>query len=234
MLITSNTIVKNGMPFIDMAVRNAQPYMNKMFITVSEKSNDGTWKAMKKFQKEFPVKVHLDTENVSDPSELTEIRQRQLDMSDEGWIMFLDADDIWFPEELNQIKNHYIKPRYQTKELDGLSVSPYQVVTEHYHDDSWRKKSFTKFFRKQKGVHYRHPWPRDLIYKDDELLYWKKNKKVPHIPVRFFHVSNLMKWRFRDEPTFAEYTSRTGALKPYDGQDKYKVLMIYDRIRENK
>src|SRR3990167_8904436 len=46
MTITSHTIVRNGMPFIIPVLKAVSPLMTKMFITISEKSDDGTKEAI--------------------------------------------------------------------------------------------------------------------------------------------------------------------------------------------
>lgn len=225
-MITTNTIVRNGVPFIDPVLRQVEPFVDRMLITVSENSIDGTVNVLNRFKEEFGEKVVLDTENVKDPSELTTVRQRQLDNSiDDSWILFLDADDWWSKESLENMKE------WLEWDMDGLAVNPYQVVDHKYYDISWKNKWFTKWFKKQNGVHYRKPWPRDLIFKDNELLYWKVNKRVPRINVRYFHLSNIMNWKFRDESWAKEYESKIGSLIEYPSEEIKNVQQIFKHVR---
>jgi glycosyltransferase involved in cell wall biosynthesis len=227
--IYSNTIVKNGKPFIIPVLKQVEPYMKKMFVTVSKKSTDGTYDLVKNLEKKLKGKLVVDIENVKHPSLLTQERQKQLDKVPMGkWVLFLDADDWWPKESMEQMM------MFLNNTVDGLSINPYQVVTKKFYDSSWRNKYFLKWFRNDKGVHYRYPWPRDMIFKDDKIMYWRKNEKCPRIAVRFFHLENLMNWRFRDQPEFAEYKAKLGSLVPYDKGWEEDVDKIYEHVKRNK
>src|SRR5688572_8530366 len=102
--IVSHSIVKNGQPFLDLILRQVEPYMNRMLITISEKSTDDSLEVLRKLEHDFPKKVRISFENVSDPSELTKERQKQVKDSYEDWILFLDDDDYWPEESLKEMK----------------------------------------------------------------------------------------------------------------------------------
>lgn len=216
---TSHTIVRNGMPFIGRVLTAVEPFMERMFLTLSEKCSDATEEEIMALP--FKDKLEIEFENVKLPGELTHERQKQLDKTETEWVLFLDSDDQWFEDDLERMME------YLKADVDGYAVNPYQVVNERYYDESWENKWFTKWFRKQPGVHYRHPWPRDLIYKNDEMLYWKTNLKVPRIPIRYFHLSNLMDWKFRDELWATEYKGKRGKLTEYPKEEKSKVKRIF-------
>lgn len=187
--ITSNTIVKNGMPFIALVLKAVEPLMSEMIITISEKSDDGTREAIEALK--WP-KLRVLYENVKDLSELTNERQKQVNLTKTDWIMFLDDDDFWDIYELDKCLHEL------SNEVDGLGVNPYQLLDKENQDASWiGKKYFTKFFRND-NINYRNPWPRDMIYKGDEMLYWKTNPRVKTVPYRFWHLVNLKNYSFRN------------------------------------
>lgn len=201
----SHTIVRNGMPFIPQVLRQVAPFASKMLVTLSENSIDGTREALIALKSELGEKMNMDMENVENPADLTTIRQRQLDQTPDGeWVLFLDDDDWYSRDALQQIE------MFLGNDIDGIAVRPYQLTGGYYYDPTWDNKWFTKLFRKQKGVHYRHPWPRDLIYKNDDLLYWKKNARVPRVPTRFFHLSYLKDHSFRTEKWALDYRFNKG------------------------
>ena len=74
MRIASNTLVCKGMPFIGKVLKQVSPFMDEILIVASHKSDNATLESIYKVQKEFPDKVRIDFENVSDVGELTEIR----------------------------------------------------------------------------------------------------------------------------------------------------------------
>jgi len=222
--ICSHTICKNSQPFIDLVLRQAIPHVNRMFITISEKSTDGTIDVVRKIEKEFKDKVRLDFENVVTPGELTQVRQNQLNHTYEDWVWFLDDDDYWPTKSIEAV----IELLNKEEDVDGYSFTPFQMVDQKHYDLSWTDKSFTKFFKYQDGVHYRHPWPRDLIYKGDSVLYWKKNKRVPRVPIRFLHLSNIKDSSFRDEEWADKFKKDYGALMEYPEEIMEEVWKIYD------
>jgi glycosyltransferase involved in cell wall biosynthesis len=222
--ITSHTLVKNGKPFIDLVLRQAEPFVDKMLITISERSDDGTLELLRKFERDYPRKVEINFENVADKSLLTGERQKQLDKTIGGWVWFLDDDDFWPTDAIVEV----VKLLNEDKDVDGYSFNPYQLIDLKTHDDSWRIKSFTKFFKKQDGVHYEHPWPRDLIYKGKDCLHWRRNHRVPHVQnIHFFHLSNLKNCSFRNEEwSKGHYIKETGEPNPIPyGYEKEMELL---------
>ena len=187
--ITSHTIVKNGMPFIIPVLKAVEPLMTKMVITISEKSSDGTREAVEALKW---FKLTILYENVSNPSLLTQERQKQVNLTNTDWILFLDDDDYWDIYELDKCLHEL------SDEVDGLGINPYQMLDKENEDSSWiNKKYFTKLF-KNDNINYRYPWPRDMIYKGDVLLYWKTNPRVKVVPYRFWHLANLKNYSFRN------------------------------------
>lgn len=190
MKIVSHTIVKNGMPFIGEVLKAALPIVDRMIINLSIKSNDGTREVINGLQSS---KIELYEENVLNLGELTIERQKQVNMTDFGDIIwFLDDDDFWLQKEaLNCID--YLK----NNDLDAISINPYQILDSQHEDARWvNKKYFTKFF-KNININYKHPWPRDLIYKDGILLYHKSNPRNHIVPFKFFHLAAVKNFSFR-------------------------------------
>ena len=204
MNFATNTLVKNGQPFIGPVLEQVIPYANRCLITISEKSNDGTLETIQSLKERYSNKIVLMTENVSDPKLLTLERQKQLDMTTEDWILFLDDDDYWFEDDIESIIDKF------DMDVDGFSFNPYQVIDYQYHDHSWRYRYFLKWFRNQKGLEYRQAWPRDLLFLQDKLLYWRTNPRVPRQKERYLHLSYLKDYSFRTEDWAKHFTLSTG------------------------
>jgi glycosyltransferase involved in cell wall biosynthesis len=200
----SHTIVRNGQPFIGPVLEQVLPYMDRCLVTISEKSDDGTLDVLNNLKERYPEKIVIMFENVSEPKDLTKERQKQIDMTTEDWILFLDDDDYWFPEDIEQLKSE------TEKDVDGFSCNPYQVIDYEHHDTSWNNKYFLKWFRNQPGLNYRNDWPRDLLYLNNILLYWKVNPRVPKVPQRYLHLSYLKDYSFRNEDWAKKFAFTTG------------------------
>ena len=208
MTISSHTIVRNGMPFIGKVLEQVAPYMDEMIITLSTKSTDRTFDELKRFYEKYPIEVVIDTENVSAPGELTEIRNRQVFQTKSDWILFLDDDDYWPKDQLELCLNELDKD----SEIQAYSVNPYQLLDWEHHDWSWRAKSFSKFLRNAPGLHYIHPWPRDLpADKDGMPLYHKTHPKVKRLPYKFYHLSYLKGHSFRTEEWAGQFSLKKGS-----------------------
>ena len=190
MKIVSHTICKNSQPFIGPVLRAALPIVDRMLITISKKSNDGTRQVVESLQN---PKIELYEENVSNLGLLTEERQKLIDKTDKGDIVwFLDDDDYWDSMQAMRAIVYL-----WNNDIDAVSVNPYQVLDKEHEDARWiNKKYFTKFF-KNIDINYRHPWPRDLIYKGNELLYHKVNHRNPIVPYKFWHLAAVKNYSFR-------------------------------------
>lgn len=229
--ICSHTIVKNGKPFIEPVLRQVIPYVDRTIITVSEKSDDGTLSIVRQLEKENPGKVRVLFENVKTPGELTQVRQDQLNRTYEDIVWFLDDDDYW-PNEKIEAMLKIIEEDFDNPNIHAWTMCPYQLVNSEEYDLGWLGKFFTKFFKFDQSVHYRHPWPRDLIYRGDEVLYWKKNPKVKRVPVRFFHLSYLKDGSFRTEEWAKKFSHKIGLKEPIPPEERGNIFSIFENLNK--
>ena len=203
--ISANTICRNGMPFIGKVLRQVAPLVDELIITISEKSDDGTVKEISRVYEDFPRKVFVDFENVPQ-GELTKVQQAQADRSKGDWILFLSDDDYWPTEELRKC----IQQLDKNPDILAYSVNPYQLVDNEHYDASWNNKSFSKFLRKD-GMKYIGTWPRELpCDKYSKPLYWKTHVQVQRLPYRFYHLSYLKEYSFRNEKWAKAFRFRRG------------------------
>lgn len=224
MTIASHTLVRNGMPFIEPVLRQVLPFMNRCLITLSVKSNDGTEATIKKLMQEFPTKIFLDYEDVKNKSDLTQERQKQVSMTSEDWILFLDDDDWWGTDELISITQKI----NQDSEVYAISCHPYQIVDKEYYDANWNERWFCKFF-KNKDINYRRPWPRDMVFSGKKSLYWRYNPEVVKIKERYYHLSYIKPASFRNEEWAKKYKEHIGerAFIPISEQDNINKIFSY-------
>lgn len=227
MSIASHTLVRNGQPFLDLVLRQVEPYMDRMLITISEKSEDGSLSVVRDFEKEFKSKVRVFFENVASPEFLTHQRQMQADLTSEDWILFLDDDDYWGDESLKEMI------KLIEEDVDGYAVSPIQVIDQQYYDKHWYEhKFFTKWF-KNVDINYHGPWPRDMIMSGDRELYWKKNPRTKRLVGKYFHLSNIKPKSFRKEEwTLGHYEEPIKNKSLYPDWCKPHLEKIYERLNK--
>jgi GT2 family glycosyltransferase len=159
---------------------------------------------------------------VTKPGDLTLMRQRMVNDTYEDWILFLDDDDLWYKESLDEIV------KLLDENVDGYAVSPIQIIDQRYHDKFWyENKFFTKLF-KNKNINYVNPWPRDLIMSGDRSLYWKKNNRVKKLFGKYFHLSGIKTSSFRKEKwTNDKYLEEVKQKELYPDWCKPHIEKIY-------
>lgn len=217
--VVSNTLVKNGQPFIGKVLEQVIPFVDRCVVTISMRSNDGTLDVIKNLSKKYPNRIDYAFEDVKSPGELTFSRQEMIYRSGNAdWILFLDDDDYWPTQSLKSIM-----PLLNQK-VPGFAVNPYQVVDKEGHDRSWRYKWFTKWFRNA-NINYRGLWPRDLVYTANTPLYWRQNEEVVKIPIKYYHLAMVKNYTFRDSPWAKEYKlPKTEEVKEYEKFDDKKDI----------
>ena len=224
----SHTLVRNGQPFIGLILLQVIPFAEKCLVTISEKSDDGTIEIVQRLKEEFPDKIKISWENVETPADLTKERQKQLDKTPYGaWVLFLDDDDFWSTKSLETV----VSLETDDTDIDALACNPLQVIDKQYYDLSWNKKWFTKWFKNQPGVQYRHPWPKDLIYLNDKQLYWKNNERVAKLETKYFHLSNIKYGSFRTEDWAKKYYKEIGQGYFIPQMYKQDMEKIYEYIK---
>lgn len=211
--ISSNTIVKNGMPYIGKVLEQVAPYMEKMIVHLSVKSDDGTVEELKRIYDLFPNKLIIYPENVSKPGDLTAVRNEQVSKTNSDWILFLDDDDYWPKDQLELCLAELDKD----KEVLSYSVNPYQLIDFKTHDKSWEgKKFFAKFLRKR-GLRYIGDWPKDMPCDEwGKMVYWKTHPQARTLPYRFYHLALIKGHSFRSEEWANNYIYKQGQAVKLD------------------
>ena len=233
MNFVSHTLVRQGMPFIDLVLRQVIPFANRCLVTISEKSTDGTLQILRKLEKEFPDKIKIDFENVQSAGELTNERQKQVEKTYEDFILFLDDDDYWPTESLEKM----IELIEKDNDVDGYSINPYQVIDQRHYDGGWWNKWFSKWFKNQSGINYRGKWPRDMIWLNDTMLYWKTNPCIPKVSQffdydypRFFHLSYIKGHSFRSEDWAKKFAHQIGTPIVFPKNEMKHIWKIYEEL----
>ena len=194
MKITSNTIVKNGMPFIGKVLEQVAPYMDEMIISLSVKSTDTTRNELEKIREKYPDKVRLFAEDVPKLKDLTRTRNEQVQDSHGDWILFLDDDDFWPRPELEKC----IAELDKDPDILAYHVNPFQLTEDKKYDMHWEHKFFSKWLRRD-GLHFRKPWPKDMPFNKDRPLHWSCSEGLTKkLPYKFFHLSYLKEYTFRE------------------------------------
>ena len=98
MKLSTNTIVRNGVDFVELCLVSVLPYSSESLVYVDSRSNDGTYDKLLALRNQYPQLV-VERDSVSDPVwDLVEMRNKQLKRSTGDWILILDSDE-YYPKE---------------------------------------------------------------------------------------------------------------------------------------
>ena len=204
MRLTSTTIVKNGMPFIGLALRIALPHVDQMIITISVKADEETIKEV--FSLRDP-KVEIYWEDIKEKGELTRIENEQFARAKGEWIWMIDDDELWPEEDLLKVFSHF------KEDIDSISINPFQVLDSKHHEWSFRHKFLSKFFKRD-GVKMGIPFPRNMLFKHGKMLNWRKNSRTLRVPYRYFHMPLVKEHSFRNESRWKQYAYKKNTPIP--------------------
>lgn len=195
MTITSNTLVRNGMPFIGKVLRQVAPFMDEMVICISKSSNDGTKEEIMKVMAPYQGKIVWMTEDVKNKGDLTEVENDMVRKSTSDWVLFLSDDDYWPQDQLRLCLSELKKD----PTILAYSVAPYQLIDLGHYDPTWDKKSFSKFLRNEE-LNFKGPWPKDMPFSGNTSLYHGHSPQVvKKLSYRFYHLSYMKETSFRKE-----------------------------------
>ncbi len=201
--ITSNTIVKNGMPFIGKILKRTLPYVDQMIITLSFKSDENTIKEVKNI---VDPKIEIYWEDVQSKWELTEVENEQINRSKGDWILLLEDDDLWPSKELEK----YLSYAKDPGDYLAFSVNPFQLVTWDTYDYDKDDKCYPKLFKKR-GASMEKPIPKNILVNSGIKL-MGDIPQIKRTECRYFHVPTLKEHSFRNETVWSKY--RYKRIKP--------------------
>ncbi len=122
--ITAHMVVKNEDQWVWFAINSVLPNVKEIFITDTG-STDNTIAVIKSINS---PKIKLTQTKINHPSELTQIRQRQLDETKTPWFWLVDADEI-YPQKTAQ----EIISAISTNQYEGIVVRRYDLLGDVYH-----------------------------------------------------------------------------------------------------
>ncbi len=171
--ITAHMVVKNEDQWVWYAINSILPFVDTLLITDTG-STDQTLKLINSINS---PKIRLTTHSIHSPSELTQVRNAQLDATLTDWVWIIDGDEI-YPQS---VADECVKNAGQT--YSGIVVRRYDLLGDIYHRqiesvgtyDLFGKKGhhLIRLFNKSKfpGLKYEGVYPNeDLVFKNNQSL----------------------------------------------------------------
>jgi glycosyltransferase involved in cell wall biosynthesis len=145
-MITAHVIVKNEENFIWYSVLSVINYVDEVLICDTG-STDKTIKIIDELIKKCPRKIKYKQIGTVDKNKYSEVRQEMLNITKNGWILILDADEIWWDESIMKVCNFV----NNNEKYETVIVPTYNLVGDIFH---FQEKSAGKYkFGNQEG-HY--------------------------------------------------------------------------------
>jgi glycosyltransferase involved in cell wall biosynthesis len=123
---TVHMVVKNEDCFMWFALMSILPYADKILITDTG-SMDNTIEIIKSIH---DPKIVLTQQKVGSPTDISNVRQKQIDETETDWIWVVDGDEIYPRKTCDEIVR-ILKERGDN--LEGIVVSRYDLLGDIYH-----------------------------------------------------------------------------------------------------
>lgn len=121
--LTVHMVVKNEDQWVWFALQSVLPYADRILVTDTG-STDHTVNLIKSISS---PNIELEQVSITSPQELTDIRQRQINLTKTDWIWVVDGDEV-YPKKTAEEVVHATNLNYE-----GIVVRRYDLMGDVYH-----------------------------------------------------------------------------------------------------
>lgn len=137
--VTVHMMVKNEDRFIWYAVSSILPFADKIHI-IDTGSTDATLDIIRTFHDE---KIIIEIYKVKVVSDVTKVRQYQIDQTKTEWLWIVDGDEIY-----THFLGREIRSKLNDKNIEGIVVGRYDLLGDIYHYQSESVGTYNTFGKK--------------------------------------------------------------------------------------
>lgn len=128
--IAGHCLVKNEARFVWFSVMSVLPYVDRILIWDTG-STDGTLEIIEEIKKtEYGDKIYYKEYGSVTKDTFWKARQEMLDVTNEDWILMVDADEIWWDESIKKITKEM---KTNGKNLESIVVPTVNLVGDIFH-----------------------------------------------------------------------------------------------------
>ena len=193
MKITAHCLVKNEENFVWFAINSILDQVDEILIWDTG-SIDKTVKIIKSIKS---PKIKFSEVGEANPKRISQLRQEMIDQSDADWLMILDGDEIWYDNQINNLK---IKIQNSSYDLVVNKVLMCVGDTFHFQDESVGKYKIAdkqghyniRFIKNKPDLHITGVYPNEA-YVDSlgiKLQNYQKEKML-FFDQPYLHLSHL-------------------------------------------
>lgn len=211
--ITAHMVVKNEDQYVGYAIKSILPYVDR-FLIVDTGSSDKTIEIIQNIKSK---KIQFEKMTVKSASEMTQVRQSQIDQTDGGWLWVIDGDEIYTDACAQEVIEA------TQKHFKAIAVRRYDLLGDFYHRQIETVGSYSLYghkghlvtrlinLDKVKGLKYVGDYPNEAMIDANEL-------STKDIPVQDIYVTSHYLFH-------AMYLQRSsnGSNLPMINRSKYKI-----------
>lgn len=225
--ITVHMVVKNEDQWVWFAIQSVLPFADRILITDTG-STDNTIEIIKSINS---PKIKLTAVKISSPQELTNVRQRQINLTKTDWFWLVDGDEI-YPQKTAREVITATKQKYE-----GIAVRRYDLMGDVYHRQresvgeyqlfGQRGHLVSRLFnkRKIKGIYVSGAYPLEAYYDGNGI------KTQDHDPSGWYITKSYLY-----HAMYLKRSSLGGNLAYVINRSKYKIetgIKIHDSLPES-
>ncbi len=226
-MITVHTLVRNEEKFVWYALQSVLPFVEKIFVWDTG-STDKTVEIIRTIKS---PKLEFEEKGRVDARALIKLRQEMIKKTQTDWIMILDGDEIWWDNQISNIKNQILKKRNKY----NLVVNPcYMAIGDifHYQEEAagmYKIHNKTghlniRFIRNFPGLKVSGVYPDEAFQdKSGKKLQNFSQEKILFSDEKYLHLSHLI----RSNQSRHKYKYELGISFPKDFY--YPEVLFRDR-----
>lgn len=212
--ITGHMIVKNEDQWVWFAVKSILPYVDTMLITDTG-STDNTIKMIKSIKS---GKIIFKEVIVNSSSDVTRVREQQLEDTRTDWFWAIDGDEIYSDDTAREVVK-----AIKSGEYEGVTVRRYDLLGDIYHRQLETIGEYKMFgtqghivlralnISRLPGLHLQGDYPLEGYYDGENIAIVDHDKSLHYITSNYLYHAMYLK------------RSSSGSNLPMFNRSKYKI-----------
>ncbi len=199
--ITAHCLVKNEENFIWYSIMSVVDCVDKILVWDTG-STDRTIEIIDEIRTRYPKKVDFVEVGDVDPNKYSEIRQKMVSETKNGWIFVLDGDEIWWNNSI-EIVTVFLKEN--AKKYESIVVPTMNLVGDmfHYQEQSGGRYKFGKLKghyalrfinRDISGLHISDSYGKEGFFDGNNVSIQNRDEtRIKFINAPYIHTTHLVR-----------------------------------------
>lgn len=200
-MITVHCLIKNEENFIWYSIESVINHVDKIMIWDTG-STDTTIQIIKDLESKYQNKISFKEKGKVDEIKYSKLRQEMLEKTDQGWIMLLDGDEIWWEDSIKKVVE-LIKSN--GKDVESIIVPTVNLIGDIYHFQESKAGKY-KFGNKIghyslrfintniPELHVANSYGKEGYFDENNVLIQDRSQnKIQYIEAPYIHATHLFR-----------------------------------------